>query len=70
MLAALSVPLLFLGTVLGIESAPRQPIPHDVQHDYVRAHPSNIYEPYCRGGWVECGRDSAKNHQESNPNAF
>jgi hypothetical protein len=32
-----------------------------------RLHPDNIYVPHCRGGWVSCGRDSAKHHEDANP---
>jgi hypothetical protein len=32
-----------------------------------RLHPDNIYVSHCRGGWVNCGRDSAKHHQDTNP---
>jgi hypothetical protein len=32
-----------------------------------RIHPDNIYVSHCRGGWVNCGRDSAKHRQDTNP---
>jgi hypothetical protein len=32
-----------------------------------RFHPDNIYLSHCRGGWVNCGRDSAKHHEDANP---
>jgi hypothetical protein len=30
-------------------------------------HPDNIYVSHCRGGWANCGRDSAKHRQDANP---
>jgi hypothetical protein len=28
----------------------------------------SLYKQDCRGGWVECGYDSARNHTDGNPN--
>lgn len=36
------------------------------QHDIAKMHPDNIYVPHCKGGFAECGRDSARHHQDSN----
>lgn len=42
--------------------------PSDSGGGYWNGHPSNIYTPKCKGDYAACAYNSAKHHEDGNPN--
>ncbi len=64
-----SIMRIVFAVAIGITVCPSAPAAHaDRRYRHHSGwHPDNIYVTHCRGGWVSCGRDSAKHHQDTNP---